>query len=572
MAKYLDKDGLGYFWTKIKNYVKDNQITIDSALNSASTNPVQNSAIYNALNNKVDKENGKGLSTNDYTAEEKTKLSGIEAGAEVNQYAFSKVKIGTTTIEADTKTDTLNLVAGDNITLDPVPSTDTITISASHRTYAGFTGTPTENQTPGWGKTFTIQQITQDATGAISGNNRTVKIPDGVASTSAAGLMSANDKKKLDGIASGAEVNQNAFSSVTVGSTTVTADGKTDSLILKAGSDKVSITADPDTDTITIDASGAVTGVKGDNQQSYRTGNVNITKDDIGLGLVTNDLDSNRDVRSATVLTTPRTIDGVSFDGSANIVHFGSCGTVAGTAIKVVSCTGFTLTSGAWIAVKFTVTNSAAVTSLQLNVNGTGGKPIKYRGGNLPSAGTLAANRVYLFVFDGTNYQLVGDLDSNGSYKAFTGGLTANQAPGWGQTFNAYQVKQDSSGAISEELRTVTIPNATASSNAAGLMSSTLYDKLTALPDATTLSNTYATKDDISAMYKYKGSVRTANNLPTSGQTAGDVYNIEEESIYGGAGMNVAWNGSAWDPLGEIFTIVSMTSDDIDEKCPLTDS
>ena len=36
------------------------------------------------LGNKVDKESGKGLSTNDYTTAEKTKLAGIEAGAEVN--------------------------------------------------------------------------------------------------------------------------------------------------------------------------------------------------------------------------------------------------------------------------------------------------------------------------------------------------------------------------------------------------------------------------------------------------------------------------------------------------------
>jgi len=37
-----------------------------------------------ALNNKVDKETGKGLSTNDYTTVEKTKLAGIAEGAEVN--------------------------------------------------------------------------------------------------------------------------------------------------------------------------------------------------------------------------------------------------------------------------------------------------------------------------------------------------------------------------------------------------------------------------------------------------------------------------------------------------------
>ena len=42
------------------------------------------SAIDTLLNNKVDKVTGKGLSTEDYTSTEKTKLSGIASGAEVN--------------------------------------------------------------------------------------------------------------------------------------------------------------------------------------------------------------------------------------------------------------------------------------------------------------------------------------------------------------------------------------------------------------------------------------------------------------------------------------------------------
>ena len=36
------------------------------------------------LANKVDKETGKGLSSNDYTANEKTKLANVAAGAQVN--------------------------------------------------------------------------------------------------------------------------------------------------------------------------------------------------------------------------------------------------------------------------------------------------------------------------------------------------------------------------------------------------------------------------------------------------------------------------------------------------------
>ena len=37
--------------------------------------------VTTALSGKVDKENGKGLSSNDYTSAEKTKLSGIATGA-----------------------------------------------------------------------------------------------------------------------------------------------------------------------------------------------------------------------------------------------------------------------------------------------------------------------------------------------------------------------------------------------------------------------------------------------------------------------------------------------------------
>ena len=57
------------------------KITVDSALSASSTNPVQNKAVNTALGNKVDKVSGKGLSTNDYTTAEQTKLAAIEDNA-----------------------------------------------------------------------------------------------------------------------------------------------------------------------------------------------------------------------------------------------------------------------------------------------------------------------------------------------------------------------------------------------------------------------------------------------------------------------------------------------------------
>lgn len=74
------------------------------------------------------------------------------------------------------------------------------------------------------------------------------------------------------------------------------------------------------------------------------------------------------------------------------------------------------------------------------------------------------------------------------------------------------------------------------------------------------ISSTYALKSEISGVYIYKGSVATESNLPSSNQQIGDVYNIEADSTYGGAGTNVAWTGTAWDALGGIASISTATN------------
>ena len=53
------------------------------------------------------------------TSAERTKLNSITSGAEANQNAFSSVKVGSTTINSNSKTDSLELSAGTGITLTP---------------------------------------------------------------------------------------------------------------------------------------------------------------------------------------------------------------------------------------------------------------------------------------------------------------------------------------------------------------------------------------------------------------------------------------------------------------------
>lgn len=73
-------------------------------------------------------------------------------------------------------------------------------------------------------------------------------------------------------------------------------------------------------------------------------------------------------------------------------------------------------------------------------------------------------------------------------------------------------------------------------------------------------NETLAKKSDLTNVYTYKGSVSTYNDLLAKNETstAGDVWDVQD------SGMNYAWTGTAWDPLGSTFTITSIADSDID--------
>lgn len=130
--------------------------------------------------------------------------------------------------------------------------------------------------------------------------------------------------------------------------------------------------------------------------------------------------ESSLSVLEATKLKTARNIDGVSFDGSANVHHFGTCSTAAATAAKTVTLDdsmAFTLAKGASVFVKFT--NANGVASPTLNVNGTGAKNIYRYGSTAPSTTAKTswqAGSVVHLVYDGTYWQMVGWLNDDTTY------------------------------------------------------------------------------------------------------------------------------------------------------------
>lgn len=158
------------------------------------------------------------------SAADKSKLNGITGGAEVNQNAFSNVVVGSTTIAADSKTDTLTLTAGSNITLTPNATNDSITISASGSSYSlplasnntrgGIKlSSSTQGGTPNGittiaGRTYAVQ--------VNSSERAVVNVPwtdttYSEATTSASGLMSSSDKTKLNSLSSNIIKSRNSY-------------------------------------------------------------------------------------------------------------------------------------------------------------------------------------------------------------------------------------------------------------------------------------------------------------------------------------------------------------------------
>jgi hypothetical protein len=93
---YIDKGGLLYFFTKIKTFLS---------------------------NTYVEKESGKGLSSNDYTSAEKTKLAGISAGAQVNVIESLSVNGIDATIKSKKATVTIPSGSIDSISVNGTAQT-----------------------------------------------------------------------------------------------------------------------------------------------------------------------------------------------------------------------------------------------------------------------------------------------------------------------------------------------------------------------------------------------------------------------------------------------------------------
>lgn len=240
-------------------------------------------------------------------------------------------------------------------------------------------------------------------------------------------------------------------------------------------------------------------------------------------------------------LTNARYIDGVSFNGTADIIHYGVCATAVGTQAKVVSCTGFALKTGSRIIVTFTYGNSH--TAPTLNVNSTGAKSIQYRGA--AASQNIKAKATVELVYDGSNYQIVGVHD--GALDAAVSGL------GVGKTITALS---ETDGIIDATASDIAITRSQVTDVAGLLAYYGVCDTATTENAKTvTVQDGFSLTTGVCVRVKFTNPNASNFTLNVNGTGAKDILwrgaehttSVPDYSITAGAVYDFVYNGTKWE-------------------------
>ena len=328
---------------------------------------------------------------------------------------------------------------------------------------------------------------------------------------------------------SNAQANQNAFSNIKVGDTTISADTTTDTLTL-VGSN-VTITPDATNDKVTIAVASGSTSAKGVVQLTNSTSSTSTTtaatpnsvksaydlantaktnaataqsKADSAYTLAESKVDSLSDLGITATATELNYMDGVTsnvqtqLDGKAPSSHTGNKSNPHAVTKSQVGLGNVPNVSTNDQTPTFSQASSRANIASGEKLSVIFGKIMKY----FADLKTVAFTGSYN---DLSNKPTIPSAYKHPSYTARTGVPTANQTPGFGGTFTVTQPVSDATGHITAmNSRTITIPNAVATTSANGLMSSS---------DKTKLNNAAQVVEVTQAQYNALGSAVNTNGI-----------------------------------------------------------
>jgi hypothetical protein len=255
------------------------------------------------------------------------------------------------------------------------------------------------------------------------------------ATTSTAGFMSAVDKTKMDGITTGAQVNQNAFGNVVVGTTTIQADSATDTLTLTAGTN-ISLTPDATNDAVTIAVSGTVplaataTNCSGNAATATKWAiprALSFTGDATGSMSVDGSAAANAELTLTPTGVTAGNYRSVTVDAKGRVTAGANPTTeaidITGNAATATSCGSVTNDSGnmqfhwngqsgqptwLWGGNDFSNMNVYNPSNFRVNYADTAGNANMLNGKTVADLGMVYLNKQYTATFDGHILQITG--------------------------------------------------------------------------------------------------------------------------------------------------------------------
>lgn len=261
---------------------------------------------------------------------------------------------------------------------------------------------------------------------------------------------------------------------------------------------------------------------------------------------------------TATALATARTIDGVEFDGSASISHFGTTASLIDARVKVITVpSGFNLVNGALLSVLFAEgTNNFSIGQLSLRISGTDIPVNTY----MPEA---PSNTIIDFVYDASGqtpvFYIVGPIPivrsgaSSGEIEVNGANVTVN---GWSSKANL---------ASPTFTGTPKAPTASAGTNTTQIATTAFVN--TAVANATSGAATFKgvvnAGTDISSLTAYSSGwywvVGTAGTYVGEACEAGDmIFCVSDySSAYSASDFSVVQNNIETITNAEIDTIVA---------------
>lgn len=225
----------------------------------------------------------------------------------------------------------------------------------------------------------------------------------------------------------------------------------------------------------------------------------------------------------ANTLKTEATIDGVNYNGSADVSHYVTCTNGGTTIAKTVAHPSFKLVTGARVSVKFSNDQGASAASgaITLKVGNTTAKNMYYKGEGINGTNlAFKSGLIYDFIYDGTNWVLQGEWDLFDPFTPITYGAI-NGITYDGRTDISNYVICDT--AADEAAKKLKVPNIELTSG------TVLYVKFTNGSTSTRIQ--FKINDDSSSNVKLRG----ASNFSLAG------YNINNLDYY-----KFIFDGSYW--------------------------